>query len=65
MTCCKDEKRGIRYVGFRYKDWRGEPRRKTKRGFRAKREAVAWEASFERFIEGVASMSLNRYDRAW
>lgn len=57
MTCHKNEKRGTWYVGFRCKDWRGEPKRKTKRGFRTKRETAAWEASFKRSMEGVASMS--------
>ena len=34
------------YASFHYKDWRGEPKRKVKRGFKTKREALDYERAF-------------------
>lgn len=34
------------FVQFRYKDWKGEPQQKFKRGFATKREALDWEREF-------------------
>lgn len=45
MTATKDES-GTWSVNFRYTDWQGAPRRKHKRGFRTKREALDWEREF-------------------
>lgn len=56
MGAYKDEKRGTWYVSLRYRDWRGESRKKMKRGFATKREALAWEKSFNHRMVGVASM---------
>ena len=42
MGAYKD-KGGRWYVSVRYKNWLGEPSRKTKRGFTSKRDALAWE----------------------
>ena len=41
MPAYKDEKRNTWLVMFRYKDWTGKTKSKTKRGFATKREAVA------------------------
>lgn len=56
MGAYKDEKRGTWYVSLRYREWRGESRKKMKRGFATKREALAWEKSFNHRMVGVASM---------
>lgn len=48
MTAYKDEKRGTWFANFRYKDWRGESKQESKRGFRTKREAQAWERDFKK-----------------
>ena len=40
MTAYKDEKRGTWFANFRYKDWRGVPQGKSKRGFRTRREVT-------------------------
>lgn len=39
-------KNGTWYVSVRYEDWTGERIRKMKRGFKTKKEALAWERSF-------------------
>ena len=44
MVAYKDEERGIWYVSFYYEDWTGAKKRKVKRGFRTKKEALNFEA---------------------
>lgn len=56
MGAYRDEKRGTWYVSLRYKDWRGESKKKMRRGFPTRREALAWEKSFKGRMAGVASM---------
>jgi hypothetical protein len=46
MSAYKDEKRGTWYVFFYYRDWQGNNKGKTKRGFATKKEALAWERDF-------------------
>ncbi|WP_425531673.1 Arm DNA-binding domain-containing protein [Parvibacter caecicola] len=59
MTAYKDEKRGTWFANFRYKDWRGEPQRKAKRGFRTRRDALRWGRDFKERMGGAASMSFD------
>lgn len=59
MTAYKDEKRGTWFANFRYKDWRGEPKQKSKRGFRTKREAQAWERDLKKKMSRAASMEFS------
>jgi len=47
MAAYKDEARGTWFVSFHYTDWTGKNRRKMKRGFKTKREAVEWERTFQ------------------
>ena len=54
MCAYKDEKRGTWHVSLRYKDWRGKSRKKMRRGFPTRREALAWEKSFRHSMVGVA-----------
>ena len=44
MVAYKDEERGTWYVSFYYEDWTGAKKRKVKRGFRTKKEALNFEA---------------------
>ena len=44
MAAYKDEERGTWYVSFYYEDWTGAKKRKVKRGFRTKKEALNFEA---------------------
>lgn len=46
MPAYKDTKTNAWYVKFRYKDWTGQSRYVTKRGFSTKREALQWEREF-------------------
>lgn len=45
MSVSKDLERGTYYAQCCYKDWMGEPKKKTKRGFKAKKEVRQWESS--------------------
>lgn len=42
----KDEKQGTWYVQFYYTTWTGEKKKKLKRGFKKKGEALEWEREF-------------------
>ncbi len=46
MSVYRDEKRGTWTVSVYYRDYENEVHRKTKRGFRTKREALEWERNF-------------------
>ncbi len=46
MPAYKDEKRGTWYIFCYYRDWQGNNKGKTKRGFPTKKEALAWEREF-------------------
>lgn len=47
MAVYRDEERGTWYVSFHYRDWTGQSKRKMKRGFRTKRDALEWEQNFK------------------
>lgn len=47
MSAYKDQKTGKWYVFFYYRNWQGENKGKTKRGFATKREALEWERNFK------------------
>lgn len=46
LTVTKNEERGYWEVFFYYKDYTGKRKQKHKRGFRTKKEAVAWAEQF-------------------
>ena len=46
MPAYKDEKQGTYYVSFYYTDYTGTKRKKLKRGFERKRDALEWERKF-------------------
>ena len=46
MVAYKDEERGTWYVSFHYNDWTGKNKRKLKRGFRTKKQALEYEQKF-------------------
>ena len=52
MPVYKDEQRGTFFCSFSYTDWTGEKKKKTKRGFKLKREAQAFERSFLEQTQG-------------
>lgn len=47
MAAYKDTERNTWYVAFYYRDWKGVNRKKKKRGFRTKKEALEWEQKFK------------------
>lgn len=61
MAAYKDEKRGTWYVSFYYEDWTGKNKRKVKRGFRTKKEALNYEAEFKRSISVNMDMTLGEF----
>ena len=46
MPAYKDAKKGTWYAAFYYQDWKGVKKKKLKRGFPTKKEALAWERTF-------------------
>jgi len=46
MAAYKDKSQNTWYVSFYYENWKGEKKRKLKRGFSTKREALDWEREF-------------------
>lgn len=60
MGAYKD-KNGTWFASARYKNWAGETKRKMKRGFPTKREALAWEREFIAKNEGNLEMSFSSF----
>ena len=58
MAAYKDEERGTWYVSFYYEDWTGAKKRKVKRGFRTKKEALNFEAEYKRTAKADMDLSL-------
>ena len=61
MSVSKDPARGTYYVQCWYRDWTGKRCKKTKRGFKTKKAASAWEVDFLRQMEGTPDMTLNAF----
>lgn len=57
MAAYKDEGRGTWYVSFHYYDWTGRNRRKLKRGFKTRKEALEWEQHFRMREESNLDMT--------
>ena len=60
MSVHQDQK-GRWFIALRYKDWTGKTIRTTKRGFKSKREAVAWEQSFLLRFTGNLTMTFSDF----
>lgn len=56
MPAYKDKNRNTWYSSFKYKDFTGKTRSKTKRGFSTKKEAVQWENNFKLQQSGELDM---------
>lgn len=61
MSVSKDPERGTFYVQCRYKDWTGESKKKTKRGFKTEKEARKWEFEFLKRMEGAPTMLFSEF----
>jgi len=61
MAVYKDEVRNTWYCKFYYEDWQGERKQKKKRGFRTKKDASEWEASFKQTQSADMDMTLSSF----
>ncbi|KUK72028.1 MAG: Uncharacterized protein XD91_1578 [Clostridiales bacterium 38_11] len=61
MAAYKDEKRKTWYVQFYYTDWDGKRKKKWKRGFETKREALSWERNFVLKAGGTADVAMKDF----
>ena len=61
MPVYKDKERNSWYTKFRYKDWKGETKWITKRGFSTKREAAEWETRFKQRQAATLDMTFADY----
>lgn len=60
MSAYKDVKKNSWYAKFRYKDWTGQVKDVTRRGFATKREALQWERGF--MLEKSGSLDMTFAD---
>lgn len=61
MAAYKDDERGTWYVSFYYTDWTGVRKRKVKRGFHTKREALKFENDFQRKSGADMNMTFEEF----
>ena len=61
MAAYKDKNMNTWYTSFYYEDWKGERRRKLKRGFATKREALEWEREFQRQQSADLDMTFENF----
>lgn len=61
MSAYKDNKTGKWYCFFYYRDFTGNNKGKTKRGFKTKRDALDWERNFKETQSGNLEMSLKSF----
>lgn len=61
MPTYKDEKTGLWYCKFVYKDWTGKSRQKKKMGFKLQREAKEWELDFLNKYSGTVDMKFRHF----
>ena len=61
MSAYKDEERGTWYVSFYYEDWTGTKKRKVKRGFRTKKEALNFEVEYKRTAKANMDMTMGEF----
>lgn len=56
MPAYKDQTKGTWYAAFYYEDWKGIRKKKLKRGFETKKDALAWERQF--LMQQAADLSM-------
>lgn len=61
MPAYKDEKHSTWYCLFYYEDWQGNKKKKQKRGFKTKKEALEWESSFKLSANANMDMTLGSF----
>lgn len=61
MAAYKDKTKNTWYASFYYKNWQGERKRKMKRGFATKREALEWEREFQQQQSADLDMKFDKF----
>lgn len=61
MPAYRDKKHNTWYTKFNYKNWKGETKFTTKRGFATKREAVEYESEFKLHVAGNLDMTFEEF----
>ena len=61
MPAYKDELRNTWYCQFYYEDWQGVKKKKQKRGFKTKREALEWERKYQMSAKANMDMKLEAF----
>ena len=61
MSVYKDEKNGTWRVLYRYTDWKGEKKQSQKRGFKTRREALAWEREQQNKMSANLDMNFQSF----
>ena len=61
MPTYKDERTGLWYCKFVYKDWTGKSKQKKKMGFKLQREAKEWELEFLNKYSGTVDMKFRYF----
>lgn len=61
MPVYRDDKRGTWYCVFPFTDWTGKRKKKCKRGFRTKKEAIRYEAEFRRSATADMDMLISTF----
>lgn len=65
MPAYRDSKTNTWYAKFNYKNWRGETKHTTKRGFATKREAVEYESNFKLHVAGNLDMTFEEFVKVY
>ena len=61
MPAYKDEQRGTWYCLLYYEDWQGNKKKKQKRGFKTKKEALEWENNYKMSANANMDMTLGSF----
>ena len=61
MPAYKDEKHNTWYCLFYYLDWQGNRKKKQKRGFKSKEEALEWENNYKLSANADMDMTLGDF----
>lgn len=61
MPAYKDEKKNTWYCQFYYEDWQGNKKKKQKRGFKTKKEALEWERNYKLSANANMDMTMGAF----
>lgn len=61
MPAYKDEKQNTWYCQFYYEDWQGNKKKKQKRGFKTKKEALEWESNYKLSANANMDMTMGAF----